>query len=95
MSSANRVQLNTEKCKELRISYARNKAICEPIRVHGKDLELVDRAKLLGIAITSDLSWNINVNDVFKMAAKRLCLLTRLKRAKVPCNNLGLFTTRV
>ena len=31
-SLANRVQLNTEKCKELRISFARNKAIFEPIR---------------------------------------------------------------
>ena len=48
-SLANRVQLNNEKCKELRISFARNKATFEPIRVHGKELELVDIAKLLGI----------------------------------------------
>ena len=34
-SLANRVQLNNEKCKELRISFARNKATFEPIRVHG------------------------------------------------------------
>ena len=90
-SLANRVQLNNEKCKELRISFARNKAIFEPIRVHGKELELVDNAKLLGITITSDLSWNTHVNDVTKKAAKRLYLLVQLKRAKVPCNDLGLF----
>ena len=74
-SLANRVQLNNEKCKELRISFARNKATFEPIRVHGKELELVDSAKLIGITITSDLSWNTHVNDVIKKAAKRLYFL--------------------
>ena len=90
-SLANRVQLNNEKCKELRISFARNKARFEAIRVHGKELELVDSAKLLVITITSDLSWNTHVNDVIKKAAKRLYFLVQLKRAKVPCNDLGLF----
>ena len=31
------------------------------------------------------------VNDVIKNAAKRLYFLVQLKRAKVPCNDLGLF----
>ena len=74
-----------------RISFARNKATFEPIRVYSKELELVDSAKLLGITITSDLSWNTHVNDVIKKAAKRLYFLVQLKRAKVPCNDLGLF----
>ena len=90
-SLANTVQLNNEKCKDLRISFARNKATFEPIRVHGKELELVDSAKLLGITITSDLSWNTHVNDVIKKAAKRLYFLVQLKGAKVTCNDLGLF----
>ena len=70
------------------------KATFEPIRVHGKELELVDSAKLQGITITSDLSWNTHVNDVIKNAAKRLCFLVPLKRAKVPCND-GYFTSLV
>ena len=60
-----------------------------------KELDLVVSAKLLGITITTDLSWNTNVNDVFKKATKRLYLLIQQKRVKVPCNDLGLFTTRV
>ena len=87
----NRAQLNNDKCKELRISFAIDKAIFEPITVHGKELGLVDSAKLLGITITSDLSWNTHVNDVVKKAAKRLYFLVQLKRAKVPCKDLGLF----
>ena len=66
----NRAQLNSDKCKELRISFARDKAIFEPITVYGKELELVDSAKLLGTTITSDLSWNTHVNDVVKKQPK-------------------------
>ena len=55
------------------------------------ELELVDSLKLVGITITSDLSWNTNVNVVIKKAAKRLYFLVQLKRAKVPSNDLGLF----
>ena len=63
-SVANRVQLNNEKCKELQISFASNKATFEPVRVHGKELELIDSVKLLGITITSDLSWNTHVKPM-------------------------------
>ena len=66
-SLANRVQLNIEKCKELRISFVRNKAILKPIRVSRK--ELVDSAKLLGITISSDLSWNTHAHDFIKKTA--------------------------
>ena len=83
-SLANRVLFNNEKFKELRISFARNKAIFEPIGVHGKELELVDSAKLLEITITSDLSWNTHVNDVIKKAAKRLYVLVQLKGPRFP-----------
>ena len=40
---------------------------------------------------TPNLSWNTHVNDVIKKAAKRLYFLVQLNRAKVPCNDLGLF----
>ena len=66
-------------------------ATFEPVRVHGKELELVDSAKLLEITITRDLSWNTHVNAVIKKAAKRLYFLVQLKRAKASCNDLRLF----
>ena len=88
-SLANRVQLNIEKCKELRVSFARNKAIFKPIRVSCK--VLVDSEKLLGITITSDLSRNTHANDVIKKTAKRLNFLVQLRKTKVHCNDLGLF----
>ena len=52
----NRVQLNSEKCKELRISFTKKQSEFHPILVTGNQLEAVRSAKLLGVIITSDLS---------------------------------------
>ena len=62
-----------------------------PISVHGKDLETVDNAKLLGLNITSDLTWNVHLNEVIKKVSKRLYFLVQLKRACVAQNDLRLF----
>ena len=67
-SHNNRVQLNPDKCKELRISFSRKKQVFEPIKVGGKHLQVVSSAKLLGVTISSDLSWNENINEVIKKA---------------------------
>lgn len=69
-SSDNRLKLKDEKCKELKISFARNQPELQPIVVNGKELELVQSAKLLGIIITSDLSQNHHIGKVIKKASK-------------------------
>ena len=74
----NRVQLNSEKCKELRISFTKKQSEFHPILVNGNQLEVVRSAKLLGVIITSDLSWNDHVNETVKKACKRLCFLVQL-----------------
>ena len=85
-SEKNKLQLNSDKCKELRISFAKTKQV-----IDGKDLDVVTSFKLLGVTITSDLTWNKHINEVIKKAAKRLYFLVQLKRAKVPLNDLKLF----
>ena len=80
-SSDNRVKLNNEKCKELRISFARNQPELQPIVVNCQELEVVHSAKLLGITITSDMSWNDRIGKVLKKASKCLYFLVQLKRA--------------
>ena len=74
-SSDNRVKLNSDKCKELRISFARAQPEFQPILVNGQELEVVTSAKLLGITVTSNLSWNEHVDDIVKKASKRLYFL--------------------
>ena len=70
-----------EKCKELRISFARNQPELQLIVVNGQELEVVHSAKLLGVAITSGLSWNDHIDKVLKKASKCLYFLVQLKRA--------------
>ena len=59
--------------------------------MNGNQIEAVRSAKLLGVIITSDLSWNELVNETVKKASKRLYFLVQLKRAKLPCRDLVLF----
>ena len=51
--------------------------------VGGKELEVVDSAKLLGVPIRSSPSWNAHINEVIKKASKRLYFLVQLKRIRV------------
>ena len=62
-SSDNRVKLNSDKCKELRILFARNQL-------------LITRNQLLGVTVTNNLSLlNEHINDIVKKASKRLYFL--------------------
>ena len=65
-SGFNRVQLNSEKSKELRISLTKKQSEFHPILVNSKQLEVVRNAKLLGVIITSDISWNEHINETVK-----------------------------
>ena len=47
-SHENRVQLNADKCKELRISFAKEQRVFDPVIIEGKEVELVTSTKLLG-----------------------------------------------
>ena len=89
-STKNRFQLNSEKCKELRISFT-SASEFPPVVIGQKCIKLVKDAKLLGVTISSDLTWNAHVSEVTKKAAKRLYFLLQLKRARVPQKDLCLF----
>ena len=90
-SRENRVQLNTDKCKELRISFAKEQRALDPVIIEGKEVELVTSTKLLGLTIVNDLTWNDHVTVITKKASKRLYFLTQLKRAGVPKQDLAMF----
>ena len=48
-SIENRMQLNPDKCKELRISFNAEPRSFDPIVVNGQELEVVTNFKLLGL----------------------------------------------
>ena len=73
------------------ISFTKSQREFEPILINDDALEVVDSVKLLGLNISSDLTWNIHINEILKKASKRLYFLLQLKRAKVTRTDLGLF----
>ena len=73
------------------ISFTKSQQEFEPILINGDALEVVDSVKLLGLNISSDLTWNIHINEILKKASKRLYFLLQLKRAKVTRTDSGLF----
>ena len=61
-----------------------------PVVIGGEYIKVVTDTKLLGVTISSDLSWNVHTTEVIKRAAKRLCFLIQLKRARVSRKDLCL-----
>ena len=59
----------------------------------GNALEVVDSAKILGVTITSNLTWYLHNAEVIKKTLKRLYFLLQLKHAHVPKNDLVTFCT--
>ena len=67
------------------MSFAKKQSEFHPILVNGNQLEAVRNAKLLGVIITINLSWNEHINETVKKASKRLYFLVQLKRLELPC----------
>ena len=65
-----------------------------PVVIGGECIKVVTDTKLLGVTISSDLSWNVHITEVIKRAAKRLCFLIQLKRARVSRKDLCLVYIR-
>ena len=78
------------KCKELRISFTSN-CVFPPVVIGEECIKLVKHAKLLGVTISGDLTWNAHITEITKKAAYRLYFLGQLKRARVLQGDLCLF----
>ena len=67
------------KCKELRMSFVRNKPELDPILVNHQTLESVNSVKLLGLDISSDLKWNVHVSELVRKVSTTFYFLRWLK----------------
>ena len=65
-STDNRFQLNTDKCKEIHISFSKNNAHLPPLYINGQELEVVQNTKLLGVTITDNILWNLHINENYQ-----------------------------
>ncbi|CAB3999917.1 RNA-directed DNA polymerase from mobile element jockey-like, partial [Paramuricea clavata] len=83
-SEENRLKLHPDKCKELRISFSKDPVVLDQVILNGKEVEIVESAKLLGVTISNNLTWHAHIKEVVKKASKRLYYLVQLKRARLP-----------
>ena len=90
-SHKNRVVLNPDKCKELRILFFQIPEVFDLVSIDDKEIEVVNSAKLLGITISDNLTWNAHINELVKKTNKKLYFLVQLKRARLPPSDLVLF----
>ena len=87
----NDMKINSEKSKKKIISFAQDgnfRSTIPNIKIDGRDIAQVCHAKLLGVIISQDLTWNKHVDNIVKKAGKRLYMLYQLKRAGITQKDL-------
>ena len=84
----NNMLLNVKKTKELRISFTKFPLDLQNLLSANSEIKVVDEFKLLGVTISSDLSWNSHINDICSKASKRLYALRVLRRSGAPPKDL-------
>ena len=87
----NDMKINSEKSKEIIISFAQDcnfRSTIPNIKIDGRDIAQVCHTKLLGVTISQDLTWNKHVDNIVKKAGKRLYMLYQLKRAGITQKDL-------
>ena len=58
------MMLNADICKELTVDFKNNQWLIDPVQVDGKELSKMQRAKISGVMISTDLKWNKHVYEV-------------------------------
>ena len=92
----NYMKINKRKTKELVIEFSKTRTNFPTIRIDGTDTQRVTEAKILGITITSNLTWDVHVDEITRKAGKRLFLLLQLKRSGILAEDLlTVYTTVV
>ena len=77
------MRINAKKTKEMVLSFQKEMPDVAQIQVDGQPLERVERVTLLGLRISSSLTWGDHFEHIVKKAQQRLFCLTLFKRSKL------------
>ena len=92
----NDMKINKRKTKERVVDFSQTSTNLPTIRIDRTDTQRLPEAKILGITITSNLTWDVHVDEITRKAGKRLLLLLHLKRSGIPAEDLlTVYTTVV
>ena len=79
--SRKQMKIKESKTQLMKFNFTRNMDFPPEILVDGfkNNLQVVDKAKLLGVVITGDLKWQENTREICRKAYKRMWALRRMK----------------
>ena len=75
----NEMKINKDKSKLMLFNTKKSRDFTPKIAIKGKEIEVVEELKLLGVKITNDLKWNNNTEYITARAYKKLWMIRRLK----------------
>lgn len=79
-SQQNGQKLNPSKCHAMEVCFSRAAPVHSNLMIGTSRLLYVDKAKVLGLWLQSNLKWEAQVEDIVKKANRRLFMLRSLKR---------------
>ena len=89
-SILNGLTINTDKTKEMLIHFGKGRSLTtlSCLMIDGKPIDRVENFKVLGIIVSSDLTWNAHVAYIVSKACKRLYIIHQLLRSGVSCSDI-------
>ena len=72
-TTRNDMKINKRKTKELVIDFSKTRTNFPTIRIDGTHTQRVTEAKILGITITSNLTWDVHVDEIKREKQARGC----------------------
>ena len=81
--NCNNLELNAQKTVEMVVDFRRDAAPPPPIMLEGTQVNAVESCKFLGITISRDLKWELNITALLKKAQQRLFFLRQLRKYRL------------
>ena len=75
----NEMKLNKKKTKVIVFNTAKTRDFLPKLKLEEETIEVVEKMKLLGVQVTSDLKWNANTAYIVRRGYNKLWTLRRLK----------------
>ena len=87
-ADVNKMKINFSKTKIMLFNPCVSKDFLPQIECEGSTVELVEQTKLLGLIISSDLSWSANTDFIEERCYKKLWMLRRLDKLGADSDDL-------
>ena len=79
-ADTNNMKINFSKTKLMLFNPCHTKDFLPEFQVSGVPIELVEQTKLLGVVLSSDLSWTANSDYIVEKCNKKIWMIRRLKK---------------